>query len=136
MGFFSRRERIVDLTEDYKYERLRKDKLKSSSIPQDSGVPSPSQESSVGGFFNFFGGANTSSTPSTSSSSSDSSSASTSSNDSNEGGLDSYEKRRRLAMRLKNMTDRIEEQSNQIYLLQQRIDLLERRIKIGKYSEE
>jgi len=49
--------------------------------------------------------------------------------------LDAGEKRRRLAKRLKDMTDRLEEQSNQIYLLQQRIDLLERKIKIGKYEE-
>jgi hypothetical protein len=34
------------------------------------------------------------------------------------------------------MTDRLEEQSNQMYLLQQRIDLIEKKIKIGKYNEE
>ena len=42
--------------------------------------------------------------------------------------LDPAEKRRRLAKRLKDMTDRMEDLSNQIYHLQQRIEVLERKI--------
>jgi hypothetical protein len=40
---------------------------------------------------------------------------------------DSQEKRRKLAKRLVDMTDKIEDLSNQIYHLQQRIELMERR---------
>ena len=133
MGIFSRRDKIVDLTEDYKYEKKHpKEDLKT---PAPSNVPVQTQESSTGGFFNFFGSSNTSNTPSSSSSSSSSEVASSTDSEGSEN-LDAYEKRRRLAKRLKDMTDRIEEQSNQIYLLQQRIDLLEKKIKVGKYSAE
>lgn len=136
MGFFSRKDRIVDLTEDYKYEKKHpKEDLK---VPSPNDTSSQSQETSAGGFFNFFGSSNTSSTPSTPSSSSTYSSSGVSSSvvSDSDDALDAGEKRRRLAKRLKDMTDRLEEQSNQIYLLQQRIDLIEKKTKIGKYSEE
>lgn len=122
----------MDLTEDYKYERLRKDKLKSSSTPQTSEVPASSQETSAGGFFNFFGSSNTPSTSNTSSSSS--SEVQSPDYSSTSETLDADEKRRRLAMRLKNMTDRIEEMSNQIYHLQQRIEVLEKKTNLGSYE--
>ena len=41
------------------------------------------------------------------------------------------EKKRKFAKRLVDMTDRIEELSNQIYHLQQRIDVLEQKLKVG-----
>jgi ubiquinone biosynthesis protein UbiJ len=41
--------------------------------------------------------------------------------------LDAQEKRRRLAKRLKDMTDSIEALSSQVYQLQQRIELLEKK---------
>ncbi len=41
---------------------------------------------------------------------------------------DSQERRRKLAKRLVDMTEKIEDLSNQIYHLQQRLELLERRI--------
>jgi hypothetical protein len=133
MGIFSRKDKIMDLTEDYKYEKKHpKEDLKT---PSPTGTPVESQESSSGGFFNFFGSSNTQSSSSLPSSSSSSEVASSTDSDGSEN-LDAYEKRRRLAKRLKDMTDRIEEQSNQIYLLQQRIDLLEKKIKVGKYSAE
>lgn len=135
MGIFSRRDRIVDLTEDYRHERKHsKEDLKTSS--PNSALPAQTQESSSGGFFNFFGSSNTPSTPSASNSSSSSSEVQSSEEPARFENIAADEKRRRLAKRLKDMTDRIEEQSNQIYLLQQRIDLLEKKIKVGKYSEE
>jgi hypothetical protein len=133
MTFFSRRSRIVDLTEDYNYERKHaKNALKEKNTESAS---VPIQETSAGGFFNFFN--STPSTPSSSSSStssSESSSSYLSSTESASEGLDADEKRRRLAKRLKDMTDRIEDLSNQIYLLQQKIELLEKKININKYE--
>jgi len=135
MGFFSRKDKIVDLTEDYKYEKKHpKEDLK---IPSPTSTPVESQESSTGGFFNFFGGSNTLSSSSTPSSSSSSSAVSeTQSSESLDIGetIDAGEKRRRLAKRLKDMTDRIEDLSNQIYQLQQRIDLLERKVRANSTS--
>lgn len=133
MGFFSRKDKIVDLTEDYKYEKKHpKEDLK---IPSPTSAPLESQESSSGGFFNFFGSSNTPSSSTSSSSTSIASSSGSSLEDStSEETIDAGEKRRRLAKRLKDMTDRIEEQSNQIYQLQQRIDLLERKMRYNSPS--
>lgn len=130
MGFFSRRDRIVDLTEEQNYERKRsKDALKSKSTEP---ISTSSQEGSSGGFFNFFGDTNTSRSPDVSNT--PSSGFNSSDNpDSNES-LDAYEKRRRLAKRLKDMTDRIEDLSNQIYQLQQRVEVLEKKTNVGRYE--
>ena len=43
------------------------------------------------------------------------------------------DKRRKLAKRLMDMTDKIEEMNNQIYHLQQRIEVLERKAGVGSY---
>ena len=43
------------------------------------------------------------------------------------------EKRKKLAKRLLDMTEKIEDLSNQIYHLQQRIEVLERKSNIGGY---
>lgn len=44
------------------------------------------------------------------------------------------EKRRRLTKRLMDMTEKIEEISNQIYHLQQRLELLERKMGVGNFD--
>jgi len=41
------------------------------------------------------------------------------------------EKRRRLAKRLKDMTDKLEDISNQMYHLQQRVEVIERKMGVG-----
>jgi len=46
---------------------------------------------------------------------------------------DAEEKKRRLSKRLMDMTEKIEELSNQIYHLQQRIELLERKAGVRGY---
>jgi len=126
MGIFNRRDKVVDLSEDYHYERKKlRDSLK---ITSPSNPPVQSQESSVGGFFNFFGG----SSPSASSEAQSPQKSDTTVNANTS--LAPDEKRRRLAKRLKDMTDRIEELSNQIYLLQQRIEVLESKANINKYE--
>lgn len=128
MGFFSRRDRIVDLTEEQNYERKRSRESLKNKSPEP--VSTSSQESSGGGFFNFFGDTNTPKASEQSNVSSSSEFKPSENSDQNES-LDAYEKRRRLAKRLKDMTDRIEEMSNQIYLLQQRIELLEKKVRVG-----
>jgi len=133
MGFFSRRDKIVDLTEEYRENKKAqaKEALGKSSSADAS---AQNQETSAGGFFNFFGNANNSSNSSSSSSASSSSGVTSSDNSNTSETLDADEKRRRLAKRLKDMTDRIEEQANQIYILQQRIELLEKKSNVTKYE--
>ena len=48
--------------------------------------------------------------------------------------LSAEEKRKRLAKRLMDMTDKIEELSNQIYHLQQRIEVLERKSGVKSFE--
>ena len=44
-----------------------------------------------------------------------------------------HEKKRKLAKRLVEMTSRLEDLSNQIYHLQQRVEVLERKLNVNKY---
>lgn len=141
MGFFNRN-KVVDLTEDYHYERKKskaniKDNLSDTSNTQ-TPVSSSTQESSLGGFFNFFGGSSSSNSHSSSGSSDNlspsNSSYDNSSSSSSTESLDAEEKRRRLALRLKNMTDRIEDLSTQLYQLQQRIEVVEKKLNSGRYE--
>jgi len=120
MGLFDFRKKgkVIDLTERYRKqqertENIRKDMQQKSSDPQ-------TQESS-GGMFSIFEGA----TPSIESESTLESSKSPS--------TDLEEKRRRLSKRLLDMTSKIEELSNQIYHLQQRIEVLERKAGVGGF---
>lgn len=126
MGFFGKN-KIIDLTEDYRPQRRLRGK-RDSEVSSSESNSSKSQESSSGGFFdNFFGNSSNSST-STPVTAGDIGNIHQGNFDPETGKpIDSDEKRRRLARRLKDMTDRIEEQSNQIYQLQQRIELLERK---------
>jgi len=117
MGLFGRK-KVVDLTEEYQPRRMPKSVSTESVKPAVS--PSQSELNSSGNFFNFFGG-NNSEQP-------------VSSAESGNTEMDSEEKRRRLAKRLKDMTDKLEELSNQTYLLQQRIEVLEKKTNINKYE--
>ena len=106
--------KIVDWTEKLQKQQEKLDNMRSDIDPMTSNDSSSSQESNVTPF-PFFAGSNTSSestTPTYGSSSEDSS---------------VEEKRRRLGKRLLDMTNKIEDLSNQIYKLQQRIEVLERR---------
>ncbi len=113
MGWF-KRDKVVDLTEEYIPR-----KIKSVSTP-----PAGQSQTSPGNFFNFFGNSN----PENASSSQ--------TNEQNKGpdSINPDEKRRRLAKRLKDMTDRIEDLSNQIYLLQQRFEVIEKKINVNSYE--
>jgi hypothetical protein len=135
MGFFGK-SKVIDLTEDYREQRKVRTK---EGVVNDSldNNKSKSQESSSGGFFNNFFGSSSSSSDSEPVTAGDIGNIHEGNFDPETGKpLDSNEKRKRLAIRLKNMTDRIEEQSNQIYQMQQRIELLEKRFRTNKQKEE
>lgn len=134
MGIF-RRDKVVDLTEDYHYDRkkLKVDIKDNFSKPEQTSSVS---ENSTGGFFgNFFGSSGISSTSTTVGEIGNTYKG----NFDPETGkpldpLDAEEKRRRLASRLKNMTDRIEDLSTQLYQLQQRMEVVEKKLNSGRYE--
>ena len=119
MKFFKKKDGVVDLGAHYekqqeKLNRLKENLANSETSSPEISSPEPTQKQSSG-IMGFFGGmsnaANTSSesepeTPSYES---------------------AHEKKRKLAKRLMDMTDKIEDLTNQIYHLQQRIEVLERK---------
>lgn len=143
----SREDDVVDLTEHYRKQQEKEARMKAHAqeearrpvnrfYPQLSESKQASAEqmvgraettpssratgSSSGGVFGgFFGGGASSSTESSSFTALGAQEPTHSD--------DSEERRRKLAKRLMEMTDKMEEMSNQIYHLQQRIEVLERR---------
>ncbi len=118
MVFFKKRgDDVIDLSELYRIKQKQLEKSKTPPSP-------PNQESKIQTYdespssFNFL--SNLASSQSNTSSSTESSAIS------NEDNLVD-DKRKRLAKRLIEMTDRIEDLSNQIYHLQQRVEVLERK---------
>lgn len=111
MGFFRKNKKIVDLGERYKKQQERAARIQEDAVKVNAG----SSENAPVTPFSFFDN---------SASSSDSSS---------EILISSDEKKRKLAKRLSNMTEKIEDLSNQIYHLQQRIEVLERKSGVGGF---
>ena len=111
MGLFDFRKKgkIIDLT-----ERYRKQQERTENIRKD--IPQKTQENS-GEMFSIFGGATPTTTPTQTETSSSN--------------LDVGERKRKFTKRLLDMTNKIEELSNQIYHLQQRIEVLERKAGVG-----
>jgi len=112
MGFFSRKknEDFVDLTGRYNRQKEKAEEIRkeSQSISENSSNP-----------FGFFSAV----------------AKSASENSESSGYVDmtkgAEEKRRKLAKRLTAITEKLEELSNQIYHIQQRIELLERKAGVG-----
>ena len=104
MGLFGlgKKDNFVDLGEKY-----RKQQEKAREIKEDS---KEEVQPASSGIFSMFGGATPSVTPEEDSNSND-----------------VAEKKRKLAKRLIDMTDKIEDLSNQIYHLQQRVEILEKK---------
>lgn len=117
---FGRRRDVIDLGERYKKQQARIKEMQSDS---DSNVSSSDSSSSGLGGFGVF---------------SSMASANSSSSDSSDSGsyvdvsLQTDDKKRKLAKRLMDMTDKMEDLNNQIYHLQQRIEVLERRAGTGR----
>ena len=108
MGFFGRKEKVLDLASSYNDEQ-KFNKAKGKALQRSS----TSQASSEGSFA-FLGNLA-------------SASGSSSSSDYNDPNISVEERRKRLAKRFMDMTDRIEDLSNQVYHLQQRMELLEKK---------
>ncbi|HLC78536.1 MAG TPA: hypothetical protein VJH92_05410 [Candidatus Nanoarchaeia archaeon] len=123
MGLFGRRrDTVIDLTEGYEIERKGLASLKARQGQQNiqsSQATSPtSSRYSSGEGLSFLGGL-ASATPATTV------------NEAFDSSLSIEERKKKLARRLMEMTDRIEDLGNQIYHLQQRVDLIERKSSIG-----
>lgn len=121
MGFFGRGKKndIVDLSERYRKQKEREQNMKEDIAV----VEKTSTSETAASPFSFFD-----------------SSASTNAEPTSSGSEDFVDlsgpigdKRKRLAKRILDMTTKIEDLSNQIYHLQQRIEVLERKLDINNY---
>ena len=121
MGLFKKKEKVVDWSEKYKIQTARS----SRTGAQSSGSSSSSDKSGLG-----FLGDMANSNSSTDNVSWDNDSSSNSSYGSDTVGNYS-DKKQKLAKRLLDMTGKIEELSNQIYHLKQRIEVLEKKARIS-----
>jgi len=143
MGLFNKKkDKVIDLTGYYeknkeKFDNLPENKPKPEykEIPlSPSGTISPEAKAdqssetggSSGGFFGgFFGGG--------SSTGSSSSPAETTQSLGMSDSVNPEERRRKLAKRLSDMTTKIEDLSNQIYHLQQRLEVVERKLDVNRF---
>ncbi len=142
MGLFSRKERVIDLSDRYRSRQKvanLKHQLKNgggeSEIPT-MAAPAPMAAASnandgSGGFFNFLGNL-ASSSPAVSSTTAQSVTPVSSGMSDNEEGLSAEDKRKKFAKRMMDMTTKLEEVSNNIYRLQHRIELVEKKLRIHK----
>lgn len=110
MGWFKKKYDVLDLTERYKKQQAKMKEMKAEQEPA-------STTSTTTGGFGIFEMATPTPTTTTNSEYTDMSSGD--------------DKRKKLAKRLMNITDKLEEISNQLYHLQQRIELLEKKNEIG-----
>lgn len=124
MAFFKpKRNNVLDLTEKYKRQQEKLAEIKAEREEELGKQNSQdSTSNSGGGFFGFFDSAPANPTPTTSSSESDESI-----------NIESAEERRRkLAKRLLDITNKLEDLGNQIYHLQQRLEVVEKKVGVGE----
>jgi len=134
MGFFGlgKKREVVDLGERYRRQQERTERIKEDAMENSSTAGLTSSSNTGFDFLGSMAGVGSSSDYSNSLNSSSGSFSNSDSNsyldlNSNEGG----DKKRKLAKRLIDMTDKIEDLSNQIYHLQQRIEVLEKKSGVG-----
>lgn len=122
-GFGKNRD-VVDLAERYRKQKEREANMR-EDIGSNSSQASQTDQATSASPFSFFDSGSSSFGPESSESDSD-------------GFVDlassSTEKRRRLAKRILDMTTKIEDLSNQIYHLQQRIEVLERKNNVSSFD--
>jgi hypothetical protein len=124
MGLFKKKSKnFIDLSEHYRKKQQQIADMK-SEMQEESSPSQPASTNSPGVFGGFFDSGtptnNVSATPS----------------ETTEAFGDTVnpdERRRRLARRLKDMTEKIEDLSNQIYHLQQRLEVVERKNDVGRF---
>lgn len=112
-GFGNKRNKTLDLTERYVKEKERLANLKENIASAKKENPDNQNASGLGFFANL--------------SSSVQENNSLSSSSENSANSDTEERKKRFTKRIMDLTDKIEELSNQIYHLQQRIEVLERK---------
>ena len=117
MGFlgFGKKKDFVDLGERYRKQKEKvEEKNQGSSPPMD-------EESDSKGAFDFLGGL----------------ASGSGSTESSEEVVDisaGSDRKKRLAKRIMDMTSKMEDLSNQIYHLQQRIEVLERKLEVNRFD--
>ena len=117
MGLFKKRDRVIDLAERYRKQQEQASQIKEEIIEERKKDISVSDQNS-GGVFSFLGNMASNSTSTSNSEDFDNSSP--------------EQRKRRLAKRLMDMTEKIEDLTNQIYHLQQRLEVIERKININR----
>lgn len=117
MKWFRKKDRVIDLSEQYKKQQEQAEPVKEE----------PKEDS--GGVFGFLDG---STAPIPSSASTSTSSAESPEYVDMAGPL--HERRRKLAKRLMSMTEKLEDLSNQIYHLQQRLEVLEKKLDVRRFE--
>ena len=110
---FGKKDKVLDLSENYRRQQQRAKEMK-----EEAKIESKGEESSG---FSFLSGL-ASGSPNSSDSSSSSDNYSSASSD-----FSQEDTRKKLAKRLADMTNKLEEISTQLYHLQQRVELLERK---------
>jgi len=119
MGFFNRKSNVIDLTEHF-----HKEQEKLQAMKEEAKESQP--ESSTSSAFGFLGNLASSVRPSNSENNNDA-------GDYMDMSSDASEKRKRLAKRIMDMTNKLEDVSNSIYHLQQRIEVLEKKSNLNDY---
>lgn len=116
MAWFNKKNRVIDLTQQY---RKRQEQLATTKAAEGASETISSSDSSSGGFGVFGMGV----TPT------DSGMVAYGSSDSTDDAnlLSPFDKKRKLAKRILYMTNKMEDLSNQIYHLQQRVEVLEKK---------
>lgn len=118
MGFlgFGKKKKFLDLTENYRKQQERLAEIKEDSTDSNTDTSDA---------FGFLGNM---------ASASGSNSADTSIEEStSESSINIGERKRQLSKKLLKMTEKIEDLSNQIYHLQQRLEVLEKKADVGRY---
>jgi hypothetical protein len=123
MGWFGigKRDDVIDLT-----ETMRKRHAQAEEIRQDAIGGSESDDNPVSAGLGFLGSIASAATESSEDSTSDSE------GDYVDMSAGVSDKRKRLSKRLMDITEKMEDLGNQIYHLQQRIELIERKIGVGE----
>jgi chromosome segregation ATPase len=129
-GIGKRRGEVLDLSEKYHRDKERASEIKSEMTNPSKAYPKRNSSNSVsdGGVGNFFGDM---ASISSQTSESDNQNVYIGANSD-----DPEERRRKLAKRLADMTDKIEDLTNQVYHLQQRVEVLEKKSRNGDYDEQ
>jgi len=114
MGWFGKKNDVLDLTERYKKQQ---EKIKTKEVSTQSNTASNASSNPFG--FGIFG--------------MQSSQTTTAITPSSDEAVSDTDKRKKLAKRIMEMTDKLEELSNQIYHLQQRVEVLEKKSDSGRF---